>query len=202
MLATTQWPLERAVHLTSLVWVCVLWLPESLMDLSALCCTEANISFWFMVYRLSIADKMCVPCHYIYENTNHVNKKKTWSDANYNMKMLTTFNRVEVTVWTWLHREGGVGVLHWHCLVIFLCGEEFVWSFLSLYICKPVFIKNVFELKLQPSAEFKIDANNGWRHIQAKRFDRCILLQTDRYQWYQIWIEHEYIIVKATLESH
>ena len=36
MLATTQWPLERAVHLTSLVWVCVLWLPESLMDLSAL----------------------------------------------------------------------------------------------------------------------------------------------------------------------
>ena len=37
MLATTQWPLERAAHLTSLVWVCVLWLPESLMDLSALC---------------------------------------------------------------------------------------------------------------------------------------------------------------------
>ena len=36
ILATTQWPLERAVHLTSLVWVCVLWLPESLMDLSAL----------------------------------------------------------------------------------------------------------------------------------------------------------------------
>ena len=38
MLATTQWPLECAAHLTSLVWVCVLWLPESLMDLSALCC--------------------------------------------------------------------------------------------------------------------------------------------------------------------
>ena len=37
MLATTQWPVERAAHLTSLVWVCVLWLPESLMDLSALC---------------------------------------------------------------------------------------------------------------------------------------------------------------------
>ena len=36
MLATTQWPLERAAHRTSLVWVCVLWLPESLMDLSAL----------------------------------------------------------------------------------------------------------------------------------------------------------------------
>ena len=35
MLATTQWPLERAA-LTSLVCVCVLWLPESLMDLSAL----------------------------------------------------------------------------------------------------------------------------------------------------------------------
>ena len=39
MLATTQWPLERAADLTSLVWVCVLWLPESLMDLSALCST-------------------------------------------------------------------------------------------------------------------------------------------------------------------
>ena len=36
MLATTQWPLERAANLTSLVWVCVLWLPESLMGLSAL----------------------------------------------------------------------------------------------------------------------------------------------------------------------
>ena len=36
LLATTQWPLERAAHLISLVWVCVLWLPESLMDLSAL----------------------------------------------------------------------------------------------------------------------------------------------------------------------
>ena len=37
MLATTQWPLERAAHLTSLAWFCVLWLPESLMDLSTLC---------------------------------------------------------------------------------------------------------------------------------------------------------------------
>ena len=46
MLATTQWPLERAVHLTSLVRVCVLWLPESLMDLSALWdCIRREI-FW------------------------------------------------------------------------------------------------------------------------------------------------------------
>ena len=37
MLATTKWPLECAAHLTLLVWVCVLWLPEYLMDLSALC---------------------------------------------------------------------------------------------------------------------------------------------------------------------
>ena len=44
MLATTQWPLERAVHLTSLVWVCVLWLPESLMDLSVLCIVCS--AFW------------------------------------------------------------------------------------------------------------------------------------------------------------
>ena len=30
MLVTTQWPLKRAGHLTSLVWVCVLWLPWKL----------------------------------------------------------------------------------------------------------------------------------------------------------------------------
>ena len=30
MLLTTQWPLKRAAHLTSLVWVCVLWLPWKL----------------------------------------------------------------------------------------------------------------------------------------------------------------------------
>ena len=36
MLVTTQWPLERAAHLTSLVWVCVLWRPGSLTELSAL----------------------------------------------------------------------------------------------------------------------------------------------------------------------
>ena len=30
MLVTTQWPLEHAVLLTSLVWVCVLWLPWKL----------------------------------------------------------------------------------------------------------------------------------------------------------------------------
>ena len=30
MLVTTRWPLKRAAHLTSLVWVCVLWLPWKL----------------------------------------------------------------------------------------------------------------------------------------------------------------------------
>ena len=30
MLVTTQWPLKRTAHLTSLVWVCVLWLPWKL----------------------------------------------------------------------------------------------------------------------------------------------------------------------------
>ena len=30
MLVTLQWPLKRAVHLTSLVWFCVLWLPWKL----------------------------------------------------------------------------------------------------------------------------------------------------------------------------
>ena len=36
MLLTTQWLLKRAARLTSLVWVCVVWRPESLMDISAL----------------------------------------------------------------------------------------------------------------------------------------------------------------------
>ena len=36
MLVTTQWSLKRAAHLTSLVWVCVVWRPESLMELSVL----------------------------------------------------------------------------------------------------------------------------------------------------------------------
>ena len=30
MLVTTQWPLKRGAHLTSLVWVCVLWRPYRL----------------------------------------------------------------------------------------------------------------------------------------------------------------------------
>ena len=37
MLVTTQWPLECVSHLTSLFWVCVLWRPESLTELSAIC---------------------------------------------------------------------------------------------------------------------------------------------------------------------
>ena len=59
MLVTTQWPLERAAHLTSLVWVCVLWLPESLMDLSALC----YIRFGFEMCRALVGfdSGMCRP---------------------------------------------------------------------------------------------------------------------------------------------
>ena len=36
LLVTTQWPLKRAAHLTPLVWVCVVWRPESTMELSVL----------------------------------------------------------------------------------------------------------------------------------------------------------------------
>ena len=38
MLVTTQWPLKRAPHLTSLVWVCVLWRCKSSLELVALWC--------------------------------------------------------------------------------------------------------------------------------------------------------------------
>ena len=37
MLVTTQWPLKRASHLTSLVWVCAVWRPKSSFELAALC---------------------------------------------------------------------------------------------------------------------------------------------------------------------
>ena len=50
MLVTTQWPLKHSAHLTSLVWICVLWRPGSLMELSAL---------WtrLQVQKASILDK-------------------------------------------------------------------------------------------------------------------------------------------------
>ena len=36
MLVATQWPLKRAPHLTFLAWVCVIWMSESSLELSAL----------------------------------------------------------------------------------------------------------------------------------------------------------------------
>ena len=49
MLVTTQWSLKRAVHLTSLVWVCVLWLPWKLNG--AICAMSADE--WFSRFILS-----------------------------------------------------------------------------------------------------------------------------------------------------
>ena len=43
MLVTTQWPLKRAAHLTSLVWVCVLWLPWKLNG--AICAMTRSIFY-------------------------------------------------------------------------------------------------------------------------------------------------------------
>ena len=43
ILVTTQWPLKRAAHLTSLFWVCVLWLPWNLNG--AICAMEWVIQF-------------------------------------------------------------------------------------------------------------------------------------------------------------
>ena len=47
MLVTTQWPLKRAAHLTSLVWFCLLWSAESLMELSALYIRSVRFSHFF-----------------------------------------------------------------------------------------------------------------------------------------------------------
>ena len=43
MLVTTQWPLKRAAHLTSLLWVCVLWLPWKLNG--AICAMSRQFQF-------------------------------------------------------------------------------------------------------------------------------------------------------------
>ena len=53
MLVTTQWPLKRAVHLTSLVWVCVLWLP---WKLNGAICAMRNFK---ILSRISHARKVC-----------------------------------------------------------------------------------------------------------------------------------------------
>ena len=45
MLVTTQWPLKRAAHLTSLVWVCVLWLPWKLNGAICAMCTVPVIDW-------------------------------------------------------------------------------------------------------------------------------------------------------------
>ena len=37
MLVTTKWPLKRAPHLTSLVWVCVVWRSKRSLELAVLC---------------------------------------------------------------------------------------------------------------------------------------------------------------------
>ena len=47
MLVTTQWPLKRAAHLISLVWFCLLWSSESLMELSALYIRSVRFSHFF-----------------------------------------------------------------------------------------------------------------------------------------------------------
>ena len=64
MLVTTQWPLKRAAHLTSLVWVCVVWLPEILMEISALWskvnpCWQ-NILFYPEVCALAVPLLACI----------------------------------------------------------------------------------------------------------------------------------------------
>ena len=54
MLVTTQWPLKRAAHLTSLVWVCVVCRPESLMELSALCYCQTIFKITSISYDVCI----------------------------------------------------------------------------------------------------------------------------------------------------
>ena len=75
MLVTTQWPLKRAVHLTSLVWVCVLWLPWKLNG--AICAMWAaqwqltdlrDPSLVVLIYLMSDCPLWCI--HWSY-NIDH-----------------------------------------------------------------------------------------------------------------------------------
>ena len=74
MLVTTQWPLKPAADLNSLVWVCVLWRPESLTELSALC-TEIilKIIFLRLYWNLSGANELnwSVPKHNKTQHASH-----------------------------------------------------------------------------------------------------------------------------------
>ena len=57
MLVTTQWPLKRPVHLTSLVWVCVLWMPWKLNG--AICAMTATIPWrWRLNTKLQQTAKI------------------------------------------------------------------------------------------------------------------------------------------------
>ena len=60
MLLITQWPLKRAAHFTSLVLVCVLWRPESLMDLSALWVSFGFAGNCYLINFLQVLGK-CWP---------------------------------------------------------------------------------------------------------------------------------------------
>ena len=67
MLVTTQWPLERAAHFTSLVWVCVLWRPESLTQLFALWfeflfSTKLKMDRWYLILVKYHQGSFSCPC--------------------------------------------------------------------------------------------------------------------------------------------
>ena len=69
MLVTTQWPLKRADHLTSLFWVCVVWRPESLMELSALRLSWLSFKSRYAIRCLNVV--ICTP-HFIDKITGNI----------------------------------------------------------------------------------------------------------------------------------
>ena len=60
MLVTTEWPLKRAAHLTSLVWVCVLWLPWKLNGaIRAMSIFNLQASEWNSAFMITLKTETC-----------------------------------------------------------------------------------------------------------------------------------------------
>ena len=78
MLVTTQWPLKRAVHLTSLVWVCVLWLPWKLNRVICAMISFMKFTlFWFKLQSsLSLGVQLAISQHYLDHYWTNVDPNK------------------------------------------------------------------------------------------------------------------------------
>ena len=81
MLVTTQWPLKHAPHLTSLVWVCVVWRSKSSLELGALCWAGILIFISSRFFRRSFKPQLESLSFHILPNAYIlITSRLTWPD--------------------------------------------------------------------------------------------------------------------------